>query len=189
MKHQMCLDDRTIDYTVKKNSQAKHLRISVRRNGEVLVTIPKRAARRAAVAFVEERADWIATRIDAMQQLTPARSAQEHRDEFLEQKAAAKKLVLERLAHFNENYRFVFGRVTIKNHTTKWGSCSSRGNLNFNYKIISLPTEVADYIIVHELCHLREMNHSPQFWLLVSQSIPDYPAQRKHLRHIEKHLL
>lgn len=91
-----------------------------------------------------------------------------------------------RLAYFNAFYGFKVGRVFIKNHKSRWGSCSSKGNLNFNYKILRLPSFAADYIIVHELCHLHEFNHSPKFWELVSQSFPEYGKARRLLRTLEK---
>lgn len=98
---------------------------------------------------------------------------------FLACRARAKKLVLERLAYFAPQYNVTFARVTIKDMTSRWGSCSRRGNLNFNYRILFLPPELVDYVIVHEVCHLREMNHSRAFWALVAQTIPDF-AVRKH---------
>lgn len=98
---------------------------------------------------------------------------------FLACRARAKKLVLERLAHFAPQYNVTFARVTIKDMSSRWGSCSRRGNLNFNYRLLFLPPELVDYVVVHEVCHLREMNHSRAFWALVAQTIPDF-AVRKH---------
>src|SRR4051812_3740739 len=78
---------------------------------------------------------------------------------YLEHRTRAYELVMARLAHFNTFYNYKYNRVTIKNHTSRWGSCSRKGNLNFNYRIALLPPELADYIVVHELCHLGEFNH------------------------------
>jgi len=86
------------------------------------------------------------------------------------------------LEYFNTFYNFKWGRVTIRNQKTRWGSCSKKGNLNFNYKIALLKPSQADYIIVHELCHLKEFNHGKNFWSLVAQTIPDYKEVRSSLR-------
>lgn len=94
----------------------------------------------------------------------------------------ARRFVENRLSFFNKFYNFEINRVAIKNTSTRWGSCSSKRNLNYNYKIIYLRPELADYLIVHELCHLKEMNHSKRFWALVAQKIPDYKKINQELR-------
>ena len=88
----------------------------------------------------------------------------------------------ERVEYFNKIYNFSFNKILIKNQKTRWGSCSNKGNLNFNYKILFLPEALRDYIIVHELCHLKEFNHSKNFWKLISRAIPDYSEIKNELR-------
>ena len=95
---------------------------------------------------------------------------------------AARELVKEKLTHFNQFYNFKFNKVFIKRHKRRWGSCSSKRNLNFNYKIIFLPPTVADYLIVHELCHLQELNHSQKVWELVGRTIKNYKKLNKALK-------
>ncbi len=97
-------------------------------------------------------------------------------------KEQTRQLVKQRLAYFNRIYGFTFQRIAIKNSATRWGSCSKAGNLNFHYKVGLLPPELADYVIVHELCHLQELNHSKQFWTLVRKTIPHYQQCRQQLR-------
>jgi predicted metal-dependent hydrolase len=75
-----------------------------------------------------------------------------------------------------------YGRITIRNQKTRWGSCSGKGNLNFNCLLMLAPPEVLDYVVVHELCHRREMNHSPRFWALVEQVLPDWRQRRQWLK-------
>lgn len=99
---------------------------------------------------------------------------------------AARQLVHDRLVHHNAHYQFTWGRVAIKAHRSRWGSCSSLGNLNFNYRILFLPAHLADYIIVHELCHLKELNHGPRFWALVAERCPNYQRCQAELRVLDR---
>jgi len=101
---------------------------------------------------------------------------------YMEYKERSRVLVHSRLEYWNAHYGFTYKKVAIRNQKTRWGSCSKRGNLNFNYKIVLLPTLIADYIIVHELCHLREFNHKKSFWSLVGETIPDYENCIKQLK-------
>ena len=96
----------------------------------------------------------------------------------------ARIFVENRISYFNKFYNFKINRIAIKNTKTRWGSCSSKKNLNFNYKIIYLRPELADYLIVHELCHLGELNHSKRFWALVSKTIPNYTIINKELKRM-----
>lgn len=97
-------------------------------------------------------------------------------------KEQARRFVLNRIKYFNSFYNFKINKIFIKNQSTRWGSCSSLGNINFNYKIIYLRPALADYLIVHELCHLGELNHSKRFWDLVKKTIPDFVKINKELR-------
>lgn len=99
---------------------------------------------------------------------------------FYKQKAS--EVIHDRLDDLNKEGQFMYHRVTFRNQKTRWGSCSSRGNLNFNWRLVMAPIEVIDYVVFHELCHLRQMNHSKKFWNLVSQKIPDHKQHRKWLR-------
>lgn len=109
-----------------------------------------------------------------------------NRRHYLKLREDARALVRARIAHFNAHYRVPVRKIFIKNHKSRWGSCSERGNLNFNYKLLLLPPEVADYIVVHELCHLLEFNHSPAFWALVEQTLPHHKVLRRTLRQLER---
>ena len=100
-------------------------------------------------------------------------------------KESAKTFALSRLLYWNQYYNFKYGAIKIKSQTTRWGSCSSKGNLNFNYRIVLLPEHLADYLIVHELCHLGEFNHSQKFWNLVKKTIPDFAQRRYELKKIK----
>ena len=94
----------------------------------------------------------------------------------------APRVFAERLAAHNARYGYQYGRVSIKEQKSRWGSCSRLGNLNFNWRLLLAPLPVLDYVVVHELCHLKEMNHGARFWQLVARTCPTYMAQRRWLR-------
>jgi predicted metal-dependent hydrolase len=106
---------------------------------------------------------------------------------YVEHKEAARELVCSRLSHFNQHYGLKWNRVAIRNQRRCWGSCSSLKNLNFNYKILLLPPHLQDYIIVHEMCHLKELNHGAGFWNLVGEAIPEYKKYVAELKMIDKY--
>ena len=101
-------------------------------------------------------------------------------------KEIARVLVHEKLLYWNAVCQLSYKRVAIRNTKGNWGSCTSLKNLNFNYKILFLPSHLQDYIVVHELCHLAELNHGAQFWNLVAQYIPEYKEYIRQLKVIEK---
>ena len=105
---------------------------------------------------------------------------------YMSHKEEARAIVHARLVHFNAHYKHKVARVFIKNSKSRWGSCSSRGNLNFNYKLLFLPPEVLDYVVVHELCHLRHFNHGPEFWAAVEEVLPNHKDLRRLLRLAER---
>lgn len=91
-------------------------------------------------------------------------------------------MVRELLSELNQVYGFKFNKVSIKNQKGRWGSCSARGDLNFNYKLVYLDREVARYVVAHELSHLKEMNHGQKFWKLVALTVSDYKEKRRQLK-------
>lgn len=107
-----------------------------------------------------------------------------NRKRYLETKESARELVHSRLEHWNNHYKFKYGQVSVRNQRSRWGSCSKKGNLNFNFRIAELPLHLADYIIIHELCHLGEFNHSQKFWDLVGQTLPEHLKLREELKRI-----
>ncbi len=94
-----------------------------------------------------------------------------------------RRVFAERVAHWNAQYGFTFGRIAVRDQKSRWGSCSRQGNLNFNWRLLLAPLAVLDYIVIHELAHLKEGNHSPRFWALVAEKCADYREQRAWLRH------
>ena len=94
----------------------------------------------------------------------------------------ASVVIPKRVEYFAEKIPVTYGRITIRNQKTRWGSCSSKGNLNFNCLLMLAPPEVLDYVVVHELCHRKEMNHSERFWREVENILPDYRERKKWLK-------
>lgn len=105
---------------------------------------------------------------------------------YLAEKENARALIYKRLAIFARICGVKYTRVAIRNQKSRWGSCSSKGGLNFNYKLAFLPVCLLDYVIVHELSHLKEMNHGPRFWRAVEEVLPGYRNNIRDLRELEK---
>lgn len=102
--------------------------------------------------------------------------------EYRARKEEARALVHARLAYWQGAHPFRFGQVRIKNHRAAWGSCSSKRNLNFNWRLVTLPPELADYVVLHELCHTERLDHSAHFWRFVERFLPNYRELRVRLR-------
>lgn len=184
-----------MDYIIKKNRRSKNLRIIVHQDGRVVVTAPMRAPLYLVKKFVESRKEWIEERVQNFRKkkieeeneneklgLPKKMTRAEQMKDYKMYKESARVFAEKRIVELNKFYNFEYGKISIRNQSTRWGSCSRKKNLNFNYKIVKLPIHMADYIIVHELCHLKEMNHSPNFWALVAQQIPDYKNCLKRIK-------
>ena len=96
-------------------------------------------------------------------------------------RAKAREVISDVVACYANKLNLSYKRISIRDQKTRWGSCSSAGNLNFSYRLVMMPLKVIDYVVVHELCHLKEMNHSKRFWVLVSKVLPDYKERKKWL--------
>lgn len=158
------------------------MRLTVYRGGEIVVTAPQDINQNFVEQFIHRKSKWILDKIEYFKQFSGLILPKGGKREFLMLKNQALLLAVERIKYFNDVYKFKFNNISVKNQKTRWGSCSSIGNLNFNYKIASVPQRLSDYIIVHELCHLGEFNHSQKFWNLVARAIPDYLELKKELK-------
>jgi predicted metal-dependent hydrolase len=183
LQKQIKIDDKIIDYTLKINRRAKHIRLAVYLNGDFVVTQPRYASARLVAQYIEEKADWILKQIESFKNSKPEPLSHLTRRDYLNNRAKARRLIIERLEYFNNIYKFKYNSVSIRDQKTRWGSCSKRGGLNFNYRLLYLSAEVRDYVIVHEICHLKEFNHSANFWKLVAQEIPNFRALRNKLKN------
>ncbi len=178
------LNAQKVEYTLRVNKRARGIRLSVASGGVFTVSAPPFIRTSVIEEFIQKKSEWVLDKIKYFSKFPKKVFIKSKRKHFAEHKGRALALVRERLAHFNPHYDFKWNSVTIRNQRSRWGSCSRKGNLNFNYKIALLPPDLADYIIVHELCHLGELNHSRAFWSLVAQTVPKHRALRKELRKV-----
>ena len=172
-----------IEYTLAVSNRARRMRISIFSDGRVVATIPRRISASLIEPFFVEKSEWILKKLDYFKKFpAPVLNKQEEKKNFARYREHALRLAQERIDYFNAYYGFAVNAVYIRNQKTRWGSCSKKGNLNFNYKIVFLPPHMSDYIIVHELCHLQELNHSKDFWNLVARKVPNHREIRKELK-------
>ena len=152
----------------------KTIGIRIAGPAEIIVRAPLHMPEYEIRRVVESKRSWIESHLAKAQALKnlPAFSAQEI--EEMAQEALEK--LPPRVRFWAGRLGITYGRVTVRNQKTRWGSCSSRGNLNFNCLLMRCPDEVIDYVIVHELCHRKELNHSPRFWAEVERALPEYRA-------------
>ncbi|PIR57832.1 MAG: hypothetical protein COU71_02065 [Parcubacteria group bacterium CG10_big_fil_rev_8_21_14_0_10_38_31] len=174
-----------ISYTLKKSKRAKRLRLTVSCDGQVVVTIPMVVEQSVVDKFISDKRQWVWGKLQLFKNMEKKATRTFSRKDYLKNKDKTFILASERVEFYNKTYNFSFSSIRIKNQKTRWGSCSSKQNLNLNYKIIFLPAKLRDYIIVHELCHLREFNHSKSFWTLVEKTFPDYLEIKRELRKQE----
>jgi predicted metal-dependent hydrolase len=172
-----------ITYKLVRSSR-KTLAVEIKGDGQVIVRAPYRISKREIDRFVTEKADWIDKHLSTIRESQAARpSVKKLTSAEIQALAdAAMKDFPERVRRFAPKVGVTYGRITIRNQKTRWGSCSSKGNLNFNCLLMFAPPEVRDYVVVHELCHRLEMNHSARFWAEVERVLPDYKARVRWLK-------
>lgn len=185
MNKKIKIKNKSIEYTLRRRRGSRSMRLAIYPDGAFVVTAPKWYPVYVIKRFLKEKADWIFEKLKDVDFKALADKKKAEGSNYKKQKEPARIIIAERIKFFNQFYNFEYKRVSIKNQKTCWGSCSRKGNLNFNYKIINLPEELRDYIIVHELCHLRELNHSKRFWEIVANTVPDYKLLRNKLKHIK----
>lgn len=169
-------------FVIKTSYRARSLRLAVHHDGRVVVTRPYFMSLRSAEKFLQEKSAWIKTQQERFKNTPSFLLAPVSKRDYQDKHDLAKQLITARLAYYSKLYGFKYQGLSIRNQRTRWGSCSKTGNLNFNYRLLELPERWRDYIIVHELCHLKEFNHSPRFWSLVAKTFPDHKEIRRGLK-------
>ncbi len=173
--------EQIIEYRVRRHRRSRHLRLTVNCDASVLVSMPWYARLYDAERFVRLKAEWIARRVHYFKTHTNQWYGAGKTDHFKQHQADAEKIIARKLVEVNRLYGFDYGAVRVRNQKTRWGSCSKNGNLSFNYRLMFLDDALVEYVVAHELCHLRELNHSARFWRLVEMAIPDYKMRRREL--------
>lgn len=182
MKKIIELHKRKVEYTLKVSRRARRMRLVIFCDGNFVVTVPEGIGENSVEKFIVAKSQWIIDKLEYFKRFPAGVFSKRSKRYSLQRKREALELVEKRVSYFNQLYGFKYNNITIRNQKTRWGSCSKKGNLNFNYKITSLPQRMADYIVVHELCHLGEFNHSQNFWNLVARTVPDYLQIRREIR-------
>lgn len=172
-------------------SRRKTISIRIKTDLNIEVRAPLKVSDARINEFLNEKSNWIEKHMlkikeqqKQREQIVPLTE-----DEIRELANKAKEIIPERVKYYAELMGVSYGRITIRNQKTRWGSCSSKGNLNFNCLLMLAPSEVMDYVIVHELCHLKELNHSKRFWQEVSKVMPDYEKYNLWLKEYGNQLI
>ena len=172
-----------MDYSVIRSNR-KSLRIEVNSDAKVIVRAPYKVSDVFIDKFVYEKRDWINRAICKVKERQKNNADVEplSKEEICELAEKALKIIPEKVKHYANIMGVSYGKITIRNQKTRWGSCSAKGNLNFNCLLMLVPNEVQNYVVVHELCHLKEMNHSVRFWAEVEKVMPNYREYKKWLK-------
>ena len=175
-----------LPYTLVRSGR-KSLAVSIDPDGQITVRVPQRISQKEIDHFLIDKRIWIVTRYLEMmkrRQDIPASDLTDTQRAALEKRyiAAAKEYFPKRAAYFQQFTGGTYSRISIRGQKTRWGSCSAKGTLSFNWRLMLAPPAVLDYVVVHELCHLSHMDHSDSFWKKVESVYPDYRTARKWLK-------
>lgn len=165
------------EYNVEvRRSKRKSATIKITADMQIVVYVPLYVSDNEIEKMVISKSKWIDEHMLKVQSTIDERSKLEKItfEQVKELADQAVEYIPKRVKYYAEKENFVYNKITIKNLVSRWGSCSTKGNLNFNCLLMLTPDYVIDYIVVHELCHLREMNHSEKFWAEVEKIMPDY---------------
>ena len=159
-------------------SRRRTVTLQITPEGRVVVRCPEGVSDREVKNFVRSKEQWLKSHLAKLPPALPKFTQEEL--EILTEEARCD--LARRVSRYARQMGLTYGRITVRRQKSRWGSCSSQGNLNFNCLLMLTPPEIRDYVVVHELCHRKEMNHSARFWAEVDKILPDYEARRRWLR-------
>ena len=168
-----------VSYSIIRSSR-KTVSLEIRSDGTVLVRAPRRLSEKTIREFVQSKESWLREKLKKYENRPALPVFTESQMGNL--KKQAKTDLTARVRRFAPLMGVTYGRITIRAQKTRWGSCSGEGNLNFNCLLVLTPPEIRDYVVIHELCHRKEMNHSARFWAEVAKICPDHRKCRQWLK-------
>jgi predicted metal-dependent hydrolase len=164
-----------------RHPRARRYVVTVRDDGVVRVTVPRRGSMREAREFAGRQQAWIERQRRLLEQERSAAPPVEE-DAMRQARMRAGRELPPRLMTLAAEHGLTVSKISVRNQKWRWGSCSRRGHICLNWRLVETPAWVRDYVMIHELMHLRRMDHSRKFWKLVAQACPDYQAARQWLR-------
>jgi len=185
MKYELEYENTVVTIKRRDSHRAERLRLTAA-GGEITITVPTRTKERSIQYFLESKSDWIQDKWEQIQSTKKSYPdiAINTKDHYDEHKEIALQQAMQKVDYWNTDLQLPFNQVRVRKMKTRWGSCTGKKNLHFNYKILFLPEDLQDYLVVHELCHLIHPNHSADFWSAVEDVIPAYESHHKALREI-----
>jgi predicted metal-dependent hydrolase len=178
--HSVHLSTRAPEFV--RHPRARRYVVRVRTDGSVRVTIPRWGSKREAVAFAEQQRGWIEKQLARLEVERAEPREQLSEEERKAWRSRAKKELPDRLFELSNQLGLRVVRVSVRNQQSRWGSCSPNGHICLNWRLVTMPNWVRDYVIIHELMHLKRLDHSKKFWKLVAAACPEYQEARAWLR-------
>ena len=180
--------DRVGQILFERSNRARHINISVKPFKGVRVAVPQGVSFEKARQFAQSKSNWIKKHLDKMNQVEKEHDAfSKHLPEI--NRAEARKKLVNRLNELSEQHGFSYNKVFVRNQKTRWGSCSSKNNINLNMKLVRLPNEMIDYVLLHELVHTRIKNHTWAFWAELNKFVRDAKKMSKKINEYKVFLI